>query len=168
MTKFAVFRFGPLLGPSCASAGSRANARQAASVLSQNYVADERVCRLAFELARSRNGAPADGKKRVTCCDKANVLRTYAFFRRVLDDVANEYPDIEVDYAYADAMTCYMVQRPGHFDVIVTENMFGDIISDLAAATVGSMGMSPSAELGTERGFFQAAHGSAPTIAGRR
>ncbi|MFO1195619.1 MAG: isocitrate/isopropylmalate dehydrogenase family protein [Burkholderiaceae bacterium] len=127
----------------------------------------ERVCRVAFELARSRNGAPADGRKRVTCCDKANVLRSYAFFRRVFDDVARDYPDIEVDYAYADAITCHLVERPGHFDVIVTENMFGDIISDLAAASVGSMGMSPSAEVGTERGFFQAAHGSAPTIAGQ-
>jgi 3-isopropylmalate dehydrogenase len=127
----------------------------------------ERVCRLAFDLARGRNGAPRDGKKRVTCCDKANVLRSYAFFRSVFDDVAREYPDIEADYAYADAMTCYMVERPGHFDVIVTENMFGDIISDLGAASVGSMGMSPSAEIGLNHGFFQAAHGSAPTIAGQ-
>ncbi|GAB5101267.1 isocitrate/isopropylmalate dehydrogenase family protein [Caballeronia sp. HLA56] len=127
----------------------------------------ERVCRFAFELARTRNGAPGDGKKRVTCCDKANVLRSYAFFRRVFDQVAADYPDIEVDYAYADAMTCYMVERPEHFDVIVTENMFGDIISDLAACTVGSMGMSPSGEVGLDHGFFQAAHGSAPTIAGQ-
>lgn len=127
----------------------------------------ERACRLAFELARARNGAPRDGRKRVTCCDKANVLRSYAFFRRVFDDVARDYPDIEADYAYADAMTCYMVERPGHFDVIVTENMFGDIISDLGAASVGSMGMSPSAEVGEKHGFFQAAHGSAPTIAGQ-
>ncbi len=76
-------------------------------------------------------------------------------------------PDIEADYAYADAMTCYMIERPEHFDVIVTENMFGDIITDLGAASVGSMGMSPSAELGLNHGFFQAAHGSAPTIAGQ-
>ena len=127
----------------------------------------ERACRFAFELARSRNGAPGDGKKRVTCCDKANVLRSYAFFRRVFDDVAREYPDVEADYAYADAMTCYMVERPEHFDVVVTENMFGDIITDLGASSVGSMGMSPSAELGLNHGFFQAAHGSAPTIAGQ-
>ena len=127
----------------------------------------ERICRFAFELARGRNGAPGDGKKRVTCCDKANVLRSYAFFRRVFDDVAREYPDIEADYAYADAMTCYMIERPEHFDVIVTENMFGDIITDLGASSVGSMGMSPSAELGLNHGFFQAAHGSAPTIAGQ-
>lgn len=127
----------------------------------------ERVSRFAFEMARQRNGAPLDGKKRVTCCDKANVLRSYAFFRKVFDEVAAEYPDVEADYAYADAMTCHLVERPEFYDVIVTENMFGDIISDLAAVTVGSMGMSPSSELGDNNGFFQAAHGSAPTIAGK-
>jgi 3-isopropylmalate dehydrogenase len=127
----------------------------------------ERIARYAFELARSRNGAPSDGKKRVTCCDKANVLRSYAFFRKVFAEVAEAYPDVEADYAYADAMTCHLIERPEFYDVIVTENMFGDIISDLAAVTVGSMGMSPSAELGDHNGFFQAAHGSAPTIAGQ-
>ena len=127
----------------------------------------ERICRAAFELARKRNGAPSDGKKRVTVCDKANVLRTYAFFRRVFNEVAEEYPDIEPDYSYADAMTVHLLERPEHYDVIVMENMFGDIMSDLAAATVGSMGMSPSSELGDNNGFFQASHGSAPTIAGQ-
>ena len=127
----------------------------------------ERICRAAFELARKRNGAPGDGKKRVTVCDKANVLRTYAFFRKIFNEVAEQYPDIEADYAYADAMTVHLLERPEHYDVIVMENMFGDIMSDLAAATVGSMGMSPSSELGENNGFFQAAHGSAPTIAGQ-
>jgi 3-isopropylmalate dehydrogenase len=127
----------------------------------------ERICRAAFELARKRNGAPGDGKKRVTVCDKANVLRTYAFFRKVFDEVGEHYPDIEKDYAYADAMTVYLLERPEHYDVIVMENMFGDIMSDLAAATVGSMGMSPSSEIGDAHGFFQAAHGSAPAIAGQ-
>lgn len=127
----------------------------------------ERICRAAFELSRKRNGAPADGKRRVTCCDKANVLRSYAFFRKVFNEVAEQYPDVEADYSYADAMTCHLIERPGHYDVIVMENMFGDIMSDLAAASVGSMGMSPSSELGDNNGFFQAAHGSAPTIAGQ-
>jgi 3-isopropylmalate dehydrogenase len=95
------------------------------------------------------------------------VLRTYAFFRKVFNEVAEQYPDIEPDYAYADAMTVYLLERPEHYDVIVMENMLGDIMSDLAAATVGSMGMSPSSELGDNNGFFQAAHGSAPTIAGQ-
>ena len=127
----------------------------------------ERIVRQAFELSRQRNGALRDGKRRVTCCDKANVLRSYAFFRKVFDDVAKDYPDVERDYAYADAIMVHMVKRPDFYDVIVTENMFGDIISDLGAVSVGGMGMSPSAELGDSHGFFQAAHGSAPDIAGQ-
>jgi 3-isopropylmalate dehydrogenase len=127
----------------------------------------ERVCHVAFELARKRNGAPRDGKRRVTCCDKSNILRTYAFFRKVFDEVAAGYPDVEADYALVDAMTVHLIERPDFYDVIVAENMFGDIISDLAAATVGGMGMSPSGELGEAHGLFQAAHGSAPTIAGK-
>ena len=127
----------------------------------------ERISRMAFELARKRKGAPRDGKRRVTLCDKANVLRSYAFFRSVFTEVAAGYPDIDVDYAIVDAMTVHMLERPDYYDVIVTENMFGDIISDLGAGTVGGMGMSPSAELGERNGFFQASHGSAPTIAGK-
>jgi len=127
----------------------------------------ERIVRFAFELARKRSGAPRDGKRRVTVCDKSNVLRSYAFFRRVFNEVAARYPDVEADFAYVDAMTVHLVNRPDFYDVIVAENMFGDIISDLGAATVGSMGMSPTAELGNHHGFFQAAHGSAPDIAGQ-
>jgi len=127
----------------------------------------ERIVRFAFELARTRNGAPADGRRRVTCCDKANVLRSYAFFRSVFTEVAKDYPDVATDYVLVDAMTLHMVNRPSHFDVIVTENMFGDIISDLAAATVGGLGMAPSEEIGDGVGLFQASHGSAPDIAGR-
>lgn len=127
----------------------------------------ERVCRTAFELARKSGGAPADGTRRVTCCDKANVLRSFAFFRRIFDEVASEYPDVQKDYSYVDAMTVHLVERPDFYNVIVTENLFGDIISDLGAVTVGGMGMSPTAEVGDAHGFFQAAHGSAPTIAGQ-
>ncbi|HYW75924.1 MAG TPA: isocitrate/isopropylmalate dehydrogenase family protein [Gammaproteobacteria bacterium] len=127
----------------------------------------ERVVRKAFELAKARTGAPEDGKRRVTCCDKSNVLRSYAFFREVAISVAKDYPDIELDFALMDAMTVHLVNRPDYYDVIVTENMFGDILSDLGAATIGSMGMSPTAEVGDRHGFFQAAHGSAPDIAGR-
>lgn len=126
----------------------------------------ERIARFAFELSRKRNGAPRDGIKRVTVCDKANVLRSYAFFRRICTEVAQSYPEVELDYAYVDAMTVHMLRRPSFYDVVVAENMFGDIISDLGAATVGGMGMSPTAELGDDSGFFQAAHGSAPDIAG--
>ena len=127
----------------------------------------ERIVRHAFELARKRNGAPRDGKKRVTVCDKANVVRSYAFFREVAVGVAKDYPDVELDFGLVDAMTAHMIQRPDFYDVIVAENMFGDIISDLGAATVGSMGMSPTAEVGDNNGLFQAAHGSAPDIAGQ-
>ncbi|MCD2184630.1 isocitrate/isopropylmalate dehydrogenase family protein [Rhizobium sp. GN54] len=127
----------------------------------------ERVAKFAFELSRKRNGAPRDGKRRVTVCDKANILRSYAFFRAVCDDVHAAYPDIEIDYAYADAITVHMVKRPDFYDVIVAENMFGDIISDLGAATVGGMGISPSGEIGDGHALFQGAHGSAPDIAGQ-
>lgn len=127
----------------------------------------ERVARFSFDLARSRAGAPRDGKRRVTVCDKANILRSYAFFRSVCDDVARSYDDVEIDYAYADAITVHMLKRPDTFDVIVAENMFGDIISDLGAGTIGGMGLSPSAELGDRHGLFQGAHGSAPDIAGQ-
>jgi 3-isopropylmalate dehydrogenase len=126
----------------------------------------ERVAKFAFELSRKRGGAPRDGKRRVTCCDKANILRSYAFFRQVFNEVAAGFPDIEADYAYADAITVHMVKRPDFYDVIVAENMFGDIISDLGAATIGGMGMSASAEIGERYGLFQGAHGSAPDIAG--
>lgn len=127
----------------------------------------ERVARFSYELARQRKGALRDGKPRVTICDKANILRSYAYFRAVCNEVGASYPDVETDYAYADAMTVHQIKRPDFYDVIVTENMFGDIISDLGAATVGGMGVSPSAELGDEHGLFQGAHGSAPDIAGQ-
>lgn len=127
----------------------------------------ERVARFAFDLAAKRNGAPRDGQRRVTVCDKANILRSYAFFRRICDEVHGEYPGIAIDYAYADAITVHMLKRPDFYDVIVAENMFGDIISDLGAATVGGMGISPSGEIGDRHALFQGAHGSAPDIAGQ-
>jgi 3-isopropylmalate dehydrogenase len=148
-------------------AGALLRGEVAVDTLVQTRKGIERIVRLAFELARSRSGAPRDGQKRVTCCDKANVLRSYAFFRRVFDEVAREYPDIASEHVLVDAMTLHLVTKPSHFDVIVTENMFGDIISDLGAATVGGMGMAPSEETGDGVGLFQASHGSAPDIAGK-
>ncbi len=147
-------------------AGALLREEVAVDTLVQTRKGVERIARFAFELARKKTGAPADGRRRVTCCDKANVLRSYAFFRRVFDEVAADYPDIEAEHVLVDAMTVHLVNRPDHFDVIVTENMFGDILSDLAAATIGGMGMAPSAELGDGIGLFQASHGSAPDIAG--
>jgi len=134
-------------------------------VITRNGV--ERIVRFAAELARQRNGAPRDGKRRVTICDKANVLRSFAFFRKVAEETLEQYPGIEVDYALVDAATVHLIERPEHYDVIVCENLIGDIISDLGAATVGGMGMSVSAEIGVNNGFFQASHGSAPELAGK-
>ena len=127
----------------------------------------QRIVRTAFELSRERQGAPADGKRRVTCVDKANVLRSMAFFRRVYDRVAGDYEDVERDYAYVDAFTVHQLVRPETYDVVVAENMFGDIISDLAAATIGGLGLAPSADIGDKHGVFQPSHGTAPDIAGK-
>jgi 3-isopropylmalate dehydrogenase len=126
-----------------------------------------RICETAFELAESRRGRPSDGGRMVTCVDKANVLSSYAFFRSSFDKVAARYKHVFADYRYVDAMTAVQVLRPDELDVVVTENMFGDIISDLGAATVGGLGMAPSADVGGRHGLFQPAHGSAPDIAGR-
>ena len=127
----------------------------------------ERVVRYAFELARSRTGAPADGVRRVTCVDKSNVLRSFAFFRRIFDEVAEAYPDIEKDHRYADAAGHDLVADPGHFDVLVMENLLGDILSDVGAATVGGLGMCPAGNIGDHAAYFEPIHGSAPTIAGQ-
>ncbi len=127
----------------------------------------ERIVRHAFRLAQGRRGAPADGVRRVMCVDKANVLTSMAFFRQVFDEVAQEFPGIAAERVYVDAMTLHMVQRPQRFDVVVAENMFGDILSDLGAATVGGMGLAPSADVGEAHGLFQPSHGTAPDIAGK-
>ena len=123
-------------------------------------VGSERVIRAAFELSLGR-------RKHLTLIDKANVLPSMAFFRQIFDEVAREFPAVETNRVYVDAATLYLVQRPEMFDVIVTENMFGDIVSDLAAALVGGMGMAPSADIGDRYAVFQPSHGSAPDIAGR-
>ena len=120
----------------------------------------ERVCRAAFELASRR-------RKKCTLVDKANVLPSMVFFRSVFDDVAREYPDVEASCVYVDAMALYLLQKPHAFDVLVTENMFGDILSDLAAGLVGGMGMAPSADIGDDCAVFQPSHGTAPDIAGK-
>ena len=119
----------------------------------------ERIVRAAFAAAARR-------KCRVTLVDKANVLPAMAFFREVFDGIAGEHPDIETERVYVDAAALYLVQQPERFDVIVTENMFGDILSDLAAGIIGGMGLAPSADIGDRHAVFQPAHGSAPDIAG--
>ncbi|WP_127584653.1 isocitrate/isopropylmalate dehydrogenase family protein [Paenibacillus koleovorans] len=129
----------------------------------------QKVSHFAFRLAQKRfgKGRPLDGKSMVTCVDKANVLSSYAFFRSVYDEVASMYPRVDRDYAYVDAMTLYQVMQPHHYDVVVAENMFADIISDLASATVGGLGMAPSGDIGDRHGLFQPSHGTAPSLAGR-
>jgi 3-isopropylmalate dehydrogenase len=120
----------------------------------------ERICRAAFELALKR-------RRKCTLVDKANVLPSMAFFRRIFDVVAREFPTVATEHVYVDAMALYLVQRPDSFDVMVTENMFGDILSDLGAGIIGGMGMAPSADIGDKHAVFQPSHGTAPTIAGK-
>jgi len=126
----------------------------------------ERLVDHAFALARRRREA-GRGPGRVTCVDKANVFVAMAFFRRIFDERAARHPDIAAEHLYVDAAALELVRRPARFDVLVMENMFGDILSDLAGGLVGGMGMAPSAELGAQHDLFQPAHGSAPDIAGR-
>jgi 3-isopropylmalate dehydrogenase len=124
-----------------------------------------RVHDFALDLARRRKAQGRPG--RVTCVDKANVFRSMAFFRKVFDERAAAFPDVEARHHYIDATALDLVRRPWDFDVIVTENMFGDILSDQTAALVGGMGMAPSGDIGERHAMFQPCHGSAPDIAGQ-
>jgi 3-isopropylmalate dehydrogenase len=127
----------------------------------------ERVIRFAFELAKTRAGAPADGKHRVTCVDKSNVTAGCKLFRAIYDEVAAGYPRIEKDYAYIDAFLQWLVRSPESYDVAVTSNMFGDIATDLAAVLQGGMGMAAGGNVGDEHAMFEPIHGSAPKHAGK-
>jgi 3-isopropylmalate dehydrogenase len=127
----------------------------------------ERVIKFAFEISRRRKGAPKDGKKRVTCVDKSNVLQGCLLFRKVYDDVASCYPEIEKDYAYVDAFAQWILRKPECYDVAVMPNMFGDIITDLAAVLQGGMGMAASGNIGDKHGMFEPVHGSSPKHAGK-
>jgi 3-isopropylmalate dehydrogenase len=120
----------------------------------------ERVARCAFECARNR-------RKRVTSVDKANVLEVSRLWRETVIDVARNYPDVALDHMYVDACAMRIALAPASFDVILTENLFGDILSDEAGAVVGSLGLLPSASLGDGPGLFEPVHGSAPDIAGK-
>jgi 3-isopropylmalate dehydrogenase len=122
----------------------------------------ERVARVAFESAKRR-------KRRVTSVDKANILATSRLWRGVVEEVAADYPEVELDHVLVDAAAMFLIRDPRRFDVILTENMFGDILSDEAAMLPGSMGMLASASLGEpgSPGLYEPVHGSAPDIAGR-
>jgi 3-isopropylmalate dehydrogenase len=142
--------------------GVVANTGQAVTdTLMITRLGSERMTRYAFEEARRRNG-----KKRVACVDKSNVLRSMAFFRRIFDEVGEAYPDIERDYLYIDAAAQALVLAPDRFDVIVTENLFGDILSDLGGATVGGIGVCAGANIGDTYAYFEPIHGSAPGLTG--
>src|SRR5215203_5596753 len=120
----------------------------------------ERVARVAFESARTRKG-------RVTSVDKANVLETSRLWRETVNKVARDYPEIELDHLFVDACAMHLVTNPTRFDVILTENLFGDILSDEAAVLTGSLGMLASATIGGKIDLFEPVHGSAPDIAGK-
>jgi 3-isopropylmalate dehydrogenase len=120
-----------------------------------------RIAHVAFQAAQKRS-------KRLTSVDKANVLETFQFWKDIMTDVHKEYPDVELDHMYVDNAAMQLVRAPKKFDVIVTGNMFGDILSDAAAMLTGSIGMLPSASLdANNKGLYEPSHGSAPDIAGK-
>jgi 3-isopropylmalate dehydrogenase len=139
--------------------------REAYDTMQITRAGTTRAAEYAFRIAGRRRARR--GSARVTCVDKANVFTSMAFFRKVFDDVAARHPTIASDHAYVDAMALTMVKKPWTLDVMVTENMFGDILSDLAAGLIGGMGMAPSGDIGDEHALFQPAHGTAPDIAGQ-
>jgi 3-isopropylmalate dehydrogenase len=125
----------------------------------------ERLFDFSFRLAQRRKARGAPG--RLACVDKANAFKAYAFFRKIFDECAARYPDVATDRIYVDACSAMLVRRPWDFDVMVMENMFGDIISDLTAGLIGGMGMAPSADIGDKHAVFQPCHGTAPDIMGK-
>ncbi len=126
-----------------------------------------RVCEYAYRLAVRRGPRVGADSARLTLVDKANVLGSMAYFREIFLDVGNAFPSVAHDCAYVDATALNLVRKPWDLDVMVTENQFGDILSDLCAGLIGGMGMAPSADIGETHAMFQPAHGSAPDIAGQ-
>ena len=120
----------------------------------------ERVSHVAFKLAHNR-------RKKLTSVDKSNVLETSTLWRKVVTELAKQYPDVELEHMFVDNAAMQMVLRPTQFDVILTENTFGDILSDVGGVLAGSIGMLPSASLGANKGLYEPVHGSAPDITGQ-
>ena len=125
----------------------------------------ERLFDFSFRLAQRRKARGAPG--RLACVDKANAFKAYAFFRKIFDECAARYPGVDTDRIYVDACSAMLVRRPWDFDVLVMENMFGDILSDLAAGLIGGLGLAPSADIGDRHAIFQPCHGTAPDIIGQ-
>ncbi|MBL8337026.1 MAG: 3-isopropylmalate dehydrogenase [Rhodoferax sp.] len=153
--------FGQPRGRRTATDGHFPGSEEAFDTMRYSRPEVERIAHVAFQAARKRN-------KRVTSVDKANVLETFQFWKDVVTDVAREYPDVALDHMYVDNAAMQLVRAPKKFDVIVTGNMFGDILSDEAAMLTGSIGMLPSASLNARnQGLYEPSHGSAPDIAGK-
>ena len=132
----------------------------AVNTMSYSVAEIERVARVAFEAARKR-------AKKVTSVDKANVLETSQLWRATVSRIGGDYPDVTLDHLYVDACALHLITTPRRFDVLLTENLFGDILSDEAAAITGSLGMLASATIGGDVGLYEPVHGSAPDLAGR-
>jgi 3-isopropylmalate dehydrogenase len=144
------------------------DAQRATDVRVITQRASARVIRKAFELSRERGrGAPGDGKKRVTCIVKHNVLQGCRLFLDVFRQVGAEFPDIEQDVAIVDAFAMFVLTQPERYDVCVTTNMFGDIVTDLASVLQGGMGMAVGCNVGDDHAMFEPIHGSAPPLAGK-
>ncbi|MEM7188578.1 MAG: isocitrate/isopropylmalate family dehydrogenase [Pseudomonadota bacterium] len=142
--------------------------REARETMALTRDTSEKLFDFCFQLARDRAAARGDGSKgKVTTVDKANVFRAFHWQRGIFYERAAQNTDVDADHVYVDAFAMQMVQKPWTFDVTVTENQFGDILSDLGAALMGGLGYAPSADIGSEHAVFQPCHGSAPDIAGK-
>ena len=158
--------FGQPRGRRASPDGAFAGADEAFDTMRYTRPEIERIARVAFEAARTRKGAGHPGK--VTSVDKANVLETFQFWKDIVTGVHASYADIALDHMYVDNAAMQLVKAPKNFDVIVTGNLFGDILSDEAAMLTGSIGMLPSASLDANgKGLYEPSHGSAPDIAGQ-
>ena len=153
--------FGQPRGRRVATDGHFPGAEEAFDTMRYSRPEIERIARVAFEAARKRH-------KRVTSVDKANVLETFQLWKDVVTEVHKDYPDVELDHMYVDNAAMQLVKEPKRFDVVVTGNIFGDILSDEASMLTGSIGMLPSASLNDKKqGLYEPSHGSAPDIAGK-
>jgi 3-isopropylmalate dehydrogenase len=158
--------FGQPRGRRVASDGHFPGTEEAFDTMRYSRPEIERIAHVAFQAARKRKAAGTEG--RVTSVDKANVLETFQLWKDVVTEVGLQYPDIALDHMYIDNAAMQLVKEPKRFDVVVTGNMFGDILSDEASMLTGSIGMLPSASLNAKnQGLYEPSHGSAPDIAGK-